>query len=264
MLIDDTSCAGSSDQPATSPSRYDFTRPDGTIDIPRFIDIFLLELSNADAPSPQKFQRVEDLELTVQQQVTSYEIEVRASKDNIKNLATEASRNENSKAEQAAHAAQAVLYWQIYEDASLSPGCRIRSQEAGSSCREDSARWAGAARKQAYVGGNNHSGRAATPDPSNAANGSFPVNARNKQSRRAEIASPSNTVNSISSARVKNKYSQRAAIAGPFNALNGTSSAGAKNNPSRSTAMAARPMSQIISMTTTKSTPTPKPKSRKL
>ncbi|KAL7267863.1 hypothetical protein RUND412_009534 [Rhizina undulata] len=44
-----TSWAGSSDKLASSTSRYDYTRSDCSIDIARFIDICLLELSDADA-----------------------------------------------------------------------------------------------------------------------------------------------------------------------------------------------------------------------
>ncbi|KAL7267052.1 hypothetical protein RUND412_010373, partial [Rhizina undulata] len=84
----------------------------------------------------------------------------------------------------------------------------------------------GAAGNQANVGGNNHSGRVATPDPPNATNGSFLVKARNKRSRRAKIAGPFDT------------SSWCAVIAVPSNAVNGGSSVGARKNPFRGTVIA--------------------------
>ncbi|KAL7267054.1 hypothetical protein RUND412_010375 [Rhizina undulata] len=90
-----------------------------------------------------------------------------------------------------------------------------------------------------YAGGKNHSERAATPDPSNAVNGSSPVDAREKRSRRAKNAGPSDTMKDTSSAKVKkSKSSRRTATAGPSNTMKGGFSVGGRKNPSGGTAIA--------------------------
>ncbi|KAL7267167.1 hypothetical protein RUND412_010257 [Rhizina undulata] len=77
----------------------------------------------------------------------------------------------------------------------------------------------GAAGNGTYAGGKNHSGRAATQGPSNAVNGSSPVDAREKRSRRAKNAGPSDTMKDTSSA-------------------GGGFSVGGRKNPSGGTAIA--------------------------